>query len=126
MFHMLIERLGAVEDSMRQVRADLKMILLPRIRDVTPSTVDEMKDSLREQDIVRALTSRMNGDYGSVLGDVPERCIQQLKAQGFRMYQTRAYPHSYIKKTYVLWGEQQLDDDLLRSIWDKPEDFVEL
>lgn len=127
-FHMLIERLGAVEDSMRQVRADLEMILLPRLHDVSPHNIDDIKDRLKEQDVVRALASRANGDHGSLLGNLPDTYIQQLKAQGFRVYQTtpRRVPHSGAKQTYILWGEQQLDEDLLQSVWDSPKDFVEL
>ena len=128
MFHMLIERLGAVEDGMRQVRADLEMILLPRLRDVTTGTVDEIKDRLAEQDIVRALASRATRNYGNVFGDLPERYIQQLKAQGFRMYQANfhGHPHSSTKNTYILWGEQQLNEELLRNVWDNPRDCIEL
>lgn len=127
MFHMLIERLGAVEDGMQKVRADLEMILLPRLRDVTPGTINEIQDRLKEQDIVRALV-RSTGNYGNVFGDVPERYIQQLKAQGFRMYRSNfhAHPHSSTQNTYILCGEQQLDEELLRNRWDRPKDFVEL
>ena len=127
-FRMLIERLGAVEDSMRQVRADLEMILLPRLRDVTSGTVDEIKDRLTEQGIVRALASRATASYGSLFGDVPERYIQQLKAQGFRVYQSNfhAHPRSSTKNTIILWGEQQLNEELLRNVWDTPKDFVQL
>ena len=128
MFHMLIERLGAVEDSMRQVRADLEMILLPRLRDVAPGNVDEIKDRLKEQDIVRALASRATVNYGNLFGDVPERYIQELKAQGFRVYQSNfhAHPRSSTKNTFILWGEQQLNEELLRNVWDTPKDFVQL
>ena len=129
MFHMLIERLGAVEDSMRQVREDLEMILLPRLHDVTPGNVNAIKDRLKEQDVVRALASRANGDHGSLMGSLPDKYIQQLKAQGFRVYQTFNRPltkPNAAKHTYILWGNQQLDEHLLRSSWDTPKDFIEL
>lgn len=129
-FHMLIERLGAVEDSMREIRSDLDMILLPRLHDVSPLNVNAIKDRLKEQDIVRALASRANGDHGSLLGNLPDKYIQQLKAQGFRVYQTtpQRLPHTLdaAKQTYILWGEQQLDENLLHNVWVSPEDFVQL
>lgn len=117
-FHMLIERLGAVEDSMRQVREDLEMILLPRLHDVSPHNINNIKDRLKEQDVVRALASRANGDHGRLIGNLPDKYIQQLKAQGFRVYQTFNRPltkPNAAKHTYILWGNQQLDEHLLQS-----------
>ena len=130
MFHMLIERLGAVEDSMRQVREDLEMILLPRLHDVNPGNVNAIKDRLKEQDIVRTLASRVKENWGSLLGILPDRHVQQMKAQGFRVYQTRSsktHPSGPAHAlTYILWGEQQIDEDLLSHVWYTPNDFVEI
>ena len=126
LFHMLIERLGAVEDNMQQVRADLEMILLPRLHDVNSGNINDVKDRLKEQDVVRALASRNKENYGRVLGTLPDIHVQQMKTQGFRVYQTRSRGPDSTPLTYILWGEQQLDDNLLSHVWNTPDDFVEL
>ncbi len=125
LFHMLIERLGGVEDEVRRMRSDLGCILLPRLQDVTADNVNDLKDRLKEQDVVRGLAGRVHHDHAFFSQRLSNEHVHQLKANGFRVSQAKDHTHKDIT-TAIMWGGAALDAPMLQHHWINPEDFKEL
>ena len=126
-FHMLIERLNGVEDKVRKMRDDLGCILLPRLEDVTVDNVQQLKDKLKEQDVVRALAERRRDNPSVVLhGDLPRNLVRQLKDNGFRVKRAGPSGPHQETTTMILWADAVCDRETLRHVWANPEDFKDL
>ncbi len=127
LFHMLIERLGCVEDEVRHMRSDLGCILLPRLQDVTAGNVDALKETLAEQDIVRGLSGRARRNHAIFNENFSDDRVCLLKANGFRVYRAMiGAREAGVPKIVCLWKDAVFNETMLRSYWIKPEDFQEL
>lgn len=126
LFHMLINELHTVQDEVKAMRSDLGRILLPRIEDVTAANVETLKDRLTEQDLVRSLASRVTIDHAHLRGKLPLAYVDTLKKNGFRVCQTQPVRALDDPLTFILWGGSELNDQVLRFHWNRPEEFIDL
>lgn len=136
-FHMLIERLSYVEDDTRKMRDevqkmrdDLGCIFLPRLEDVTADNVQQLKNKLKEQDVVRALSGRSNDKttYVMLHGELPRDMVRKLKDNGFRVKVAEAGRHRPGQEamTMILWADAVCDRKTLAHVWVNPEQFKDL
>ena len=127
LFHMLIKELHGVQDEVQNMRADLGRILLPNIEDITPDTIQQARDRLTEQDIVRSLCGRKFKEHAFLADKIPDEYVKVLKDNGFSV--SRLADNASLKQepsTIIAWGGTRRDVRMLHSWWTNPEDYVDL
>ena len=124
-FFMLIERMNALEDQVKALRLEMREQAIPRLKDVKAKNVDAIKHRITEREVVSAVVGRRTADFAVVAFELPEDLVRQLKDNGFTVSKA-VHGYNNDVTTAITWGDAKVDEEGLRRLWVRPEEFTEL
>ena len=115
-FHMLVERLGNIEDTLGRINKQLREDRQPRrLADLKVEHFAEKAVAHREQNVIQDMFRRSDRSVGTWLNwGLNQSEIDTLKRNGFSVFANKKY--SLLVQQYVSWGgftlEQFHDEDI--------------